>query len=708
MLTEEEREFPRRYARTGRFTNGSPRAITVAPDGSRVVFLRSSGPEDDANALWVLDVDGFRERSIADPRELGADADDLPAVERARRERVRESAGGIVAYACDDAVSVATFAAGATLFLADLGSGETRRLSAEPPVFDPRPDPTGSRVAYVAGGALHLVDVAGGVDRILAADPDPDVSWGSAEFAAAEEMGRIRGFWFSPDGERIAACRVDERRVPVWFIADPTDPSAAPAIVRYPVAGSTNADVSLALFDVADGARLPVQWDREEFPYLARVSWTPSAPLTLLVQSRDQRVTQVLEVDAATGRTALVREDRDHAWVDLVPGSPARLTDGRLVSTVDADDTRRLAIDGSPVTPPGLQVRSIVRASDTIVITASTDPYETHLYRVTPGDAGPPEPLTTASGVHWGSTGGDTLVALSRTLEDDRTRAEVWRDGARIGVIGSSAEPPPLDTRPSFSLLGTRELRSALLIPRDVQPDRSGPLPVLLDPYGGPHHARVVHARQDFHGSQWFADRGFAVLVTDGRGTPGRGPAWERGVRADLAGPVLEDQVDALAAAAVRYPGLLDLDRVAIRGWSFGGFLAALAVLERPDIVHAAVAGAPVTDWALYDTHYTERYLGSPKDDPEAYGRSSLVRLAGRLERPLLLLHGLADDNVVVAHTLRLSTALFEHGKHHEMVLLPNATHMTRSEVVVERRFDLELDFLRRSLGLVEGVRSSS
>ena len=267
-------------------------------------------------------------------------------------------------------------------------------------------------------------------------------------------------------------------------------------------------------------------------------------------------------------------------------------------------------------------------------------------------------------------------------------------------ALTSFAEGPDLETRPSFFVSGSRELRSALLVPRDAQPERTGPLPVLLDPYGGPHHARVLHSRVDFHVSQWFADRGFAVLVTDGRGTPGRGCSWERAIHGDLATPVLEDQIDALLAAADRHPGVLDLERVAIRGWSFGGFLAALAVLERPDVVHAAVAGAPVTDWAMYDTHYTERHLGTPKDSPKAYERSSLLARADRLERPLLLIHGLADDNVVVAHTLRLATRLFEAGRHHELTLLPNATHMTRSEVAVERRFDLELDFLRRALRL--------
>jgi dipeptidyl-peptidase-4 len=222
---------------------------------------------------------------------------------------------------------------------------------------------------------------------------------------------------------------------------------------------------------------------------------------------------------------------------------------------------------------------------------------------------------------------------------------------------------------------------------------------VLLDPYGGPHHQRVLGSAGAFVVSQWFADQGFAVLVADGRGTPGRGPAWERAVAGDLAGPVLEDQVDALLSAAEERDDL-DLGRVAIRGWSFGGFLAALAVLRRPDIFHAAVAGAPVTDWRLYDTHYTERYLGLPHGEGSRYETLSLLADAHRLVRPLLLIHGLADDNVAVAHTLRLSSALLAAGRPHSVIPLSAVTHMTSDQVVAENLLLLELDFLRRALGL--------
>jgi len=221
---------------------------------------------------------------------------------------------------------------------------------------------------------------------------------------------------------------------------------------------------------------------------------------------------------------------------------------------------------------------------------------------------------------------------------------------------------------------------------------------VLMSPYGGPHGRMVVAANNAFLSPQWFADQGFAVVVADGRGTPGRGPAWDRMVALDLAGPPLEDQVDALHAVAERYPGELDLDRVAIRGWSFGGYLAALAVLRRPDVFHAAVAGAPVTDWTLYDTHYTERYLGDPNQRPDVYRSCSLLEDAAGLERPLMIIHGLADDNVVFAHTLSLSSALLAGGRPHTVLPLSGITHLAADEVVAENLLLLQVEFLEAAL----------
>jgi dipeptidyl-peptidase-4 len=640
----------------------------------------------------VFDVERAEERLVADPASLDAVDEELSPAERARRERVRERAGGIVSFGTDQACTVAAFALAGRMFVADLVDGGAREVRVPGPVFEPRPDPTGRRVVFVSGGSLRVVELESGEDRTLAGEGEgPEVSWGVPEFIAAEEMGRFRGSWWSPDGERLAAARVDDRPLEVWHIAEPADPSAEPRSVRYPRAGTANSVVTLHVLSM-DGSRVDVAWDIEAFPYLARVSWGELG-LLLLVQSRDQRQTQVLLADPATGATTVLREDADPCWVELIDAEPAFLADGRLVTVVDAADTRRIALDGQPATPPGLQVRSIPHVADHVLFTASEDPMETHVWRL--GADGELERLTESAGVHAAAAGGDVTVIVSATLEGQA--AEVRRGGERVGTIASLAETPVLEAKPTFFLAGGRELRCALFTPGGAEPDR--PLPVLLDPYGGPHVQQVTRARGSFLVSQWFADHGFAVLVADGRGTPGRGTAWERAVYRDLARPVLEDQLDALQAAAERF-GFLDLSRVAIRGWSFGGYLAAIAVLRRPDVFHAAVAGAPATDWSLYDTHYTERYLGRPHDEAVAYRHSSLIDDAPNLARPLLLIHGLADDNVVSAHTLRLSNALLEAGRPHSVLPLSGVTHMTPQEVVEENLLLLQLDFLRRALGL--------
>lgn len=664
----------------------------MAADGSRVGFLRSPAGDDPVTSLWVLDVDSGTERLVADPRAFAGAAEEPSVEERARRERAREHAEGIVAYAPDPDLRLAAFSLSGELFVVDLVDGRVRTLPAVSPVFDPRPAPTGERIAYVSGGDLRVVSLEG-EDRSLAEDQDPDVTWGLAEFVAAEEMGRFRGYWWSPDGRSLAVARVDNRPVGTWHITDPSDPAREPQNVRYPAAGTANAEVSLFVLSL-DGVRTEVEWDRQAFPYLVQVTWGKEDLLNVLVQARDQRRWMLLQADPDTGRTRPLLEQSDPVWLEIVPGIPAWTNDGRLVFTRDEEGTRRLTIDEIAVTPVGLHVRRVVQAGDGVVFTASEDdPTQVHLWW-TSGQAGP-ERLTEAPGVHDGVGGREALVVISAGLETPGQATEVRRAGKAVATIGSFAEAPGLEPRVRLARLGRRELASAVLLPSDHIPGR--PLPVLLDPYGGPHSQRVLRAQDAFLQSQWFADQGFAVLVADGRGTPGRGTAWERAVHGDLATPTLEDQVDALQAAAEAYPDL-DLDRVAIRGWSFGGYLAALAVLRRPDVFHAAIAGAPVTDWRLYDTHYTERYLGLPDEEGEAYRRSSLLDDAADLSRPLLLIHGLADDNVVVAHTLRLSRALLEAGRPHTVLPLSGVTHMTPQEVVAENLMLLQVAFLKNAL----------
>jgi dipeptidyl-peptidase-4 len=631
-----------------------------------------------------------------------------------------------VAFATDAELTMATFVLAGQVYTVDLTAataaarhpdaphapaGLPRVLPSRPPAFDARPDPAGHRVAYVSDGALRVITLRTDEDaEIIGPNGTAALTFGLAEFVAGEEMGRTRGYWWAPDGSALLVARVDETPVTRWHIADPANPGRPPTQTRYPAAGTPNAAVSLLRASL-DGSRAPVDWDRAQFPYLVTVTWDKAGPL-LVVQSRDQRQMRLLSADPATGAVTTIREDTDEHWLDIVPGVPARTSDGKIVWTTDAEGARRLLVatpaelgdhSAKPVTPAGLQVREVLAADgDTVLFSASEDPTEIGLWLHGPDGL---SRLTPEAGVHTGGRAGGTTVIVSRSLAEPGTTVRVLTDdqpSEQAVTISSWAELPLLpEPHPQLFAAGTQAIRTAVLLPSGHEPG-SAALPVLVDPYGGPGAQRVLAAQRFFLAPQWFAEQGFAVVVADGRGTPGRGPEWDRSIAADWASVVLEDQVTALHAAAERCADL-DMSRVAIRGWSFGGYLAALAVLRRPDVFHAAIAGAPVTEWRLYDTHYTERYLGDPGQNAAVYDRASLLGDAAALTRPLLLIHGLADDNVVAAHTLRLSAALLAAGRPHSVLPLSGVTHMTPQEEVAENLLLLQVGFLREALAREDG-----
>ncbi|MFI8913360.1 alpha/beta fold hydrolase [Streptomyces sp. NPDC053513] len=704
--------FPRQHARTQRFTLGVPRGFSVSPDGERVVFVRSGSGTDRSHRLWVLDLprDGAPgERVAADPVTLLAGAEEeLSPQERARRERSREGSAGIVAYAVDAAVELAAFALSGRLFTAELRAGTARELPVPGPVIDPRPSPDGRFVAYVAEGALRVVGADGAGDRALAVPEGEHASYGLAEFIASEEMGRERGHWWSPASDRLLVARADDRAVRRWWIADPAHPEREPQRVGYPAAGTANAEVRLFLIGL-DGSRTEVVWDRERYPYLARVHWSAAGAPLLLVQTRDQREQLFLTVGPESGRTATVRTETDPAWLELHHGVPAWGPGGGLVRVTDEGGARALAVGEETWTDAGLHVRAVLDVgADDVLVSASAgeaaaepETGEIHVYRVTGRGAECLTRLSEGTGVHGAVRSGAVTVLVSARPEEPGSTARVLRDGEQVAVVASYAQRPVISARVRLTEAGARRIPCAVLLPSGYA-EGDGPLPVLMDPYGGPHGQRVLAAHNPHLTSQWFADQGFAVVVADGRGVPGRSPAWEKSIVRDF-GATLDDQVEALRALAGSLP--LDLDRVAIRGWSYGGYLAARAVLQRPDVFHAAVVGAPVTDWRLYDTHYTERYLGTPQDDPEVYAAQSLLTDDGLTApeepaRPMMVVHGLADDNVVVGHALRLSSALLAAGRPHEVLPLSGVTHMTPQEQVAENLLLLQVDFLKRSLGI--------
>ena len=783
-------------------------------DGSRALFLRSDGPEDTVTSLWmsVIDENGnASEILLADPRTLLADADaeDVPAEERARRERAREGGSGIVGYSTDASGNRVTFTINGQLFLADIAAGVTRAIAIEEdelkPVLNPRISPDGQHVMYTTGTYLVNVDLADTAFDTASGDDDCEIGdaisvvasipqdgeWkiGLAEFAAGEEMDRYDGFWWSPDSKYVLFETYDESPEPIWHLSDPANPANPARSNRYPQALTANANVRLTLLELGfdsdnccyGAIANEVQWDHETYEYLAAVSWTSGHEPIILVQDRLQQHDQVLAIhvgepiatmrDAENGftddegdqvetfsiaipeyaegerpgSTRVLEEHSNAYWLDLIHGTPAFTPNGRLICAMnDMDtDTNRLAANGMPFTPAGLQVREVLDVTDDDVLCVVQRTPEIlpesdlpFLWQSNAADHdarsfdvvsirydGTWEPLTYAPGQWTMSRAGNGCVVTGRDMDDATvqmqhcmniaTTDENGTDVASMVVapIENHAETPGFTPNVHFTRLGERGLYTAIVLPSaSSEYAHADTLPVLMKPYGGPGFQQVVESQSFYWDAQWWADQGYIVVTADGRGTTGRGPKWDRAIYETMKSVTLEDQVDAVRALPKALATLAaqenkessettipqpDLNRVAMIGWSYGGFLSALAVLEAPETFAAACAGAPPTDWTLYDTHYTERYLGL---DPAVYERNSIIADAPQLDRPLMLIHGFADDNVTIAHSLRLSQALMAAGRKHTFLPLTGITHMTNDETVAENLLILQRDFLAEAL----------
>jgi dipeptidyl-peptidase-4 len=319
----------------------------MSPDGSRVIFIRSHSGSDAVNTLWSLDTATGIEHELLDPRALNADLSELTAAELRQRERAREGASGVTSYACNRDITLAVTVLGGSVVLIDLISGVATMPPIESGVFDVRLSPDGNTISYLRGTSLCVALLTGG-ERVIASDSNEAVSWGNAEFIAAEEMDRFRGYWWSPDSQSIAACRVDVSSINVWHIADPAHPELPATEHRYPAAGTPNASVSLHIISVATSTAIPVELSGN-WEYLNTVSWN-SAGLIAQTQTRDQKQIDIHSIDDSTGNATIVFTDTDEAWVELVPGVPALQLDGTLVTCADRNGSRRLLVDGVAVT----------------------------------------------------------------------------------------------------------------------------------------------------------------------------------------------------------------------------------------------------------------------------------------------------------------------------------------------------------------------
>ena len=687
-------KFFRDLAETRNYTLGRPVSPKLTPDGAHVVFLRAAA-RNPSLRLYEFTIANATERELLSPEHiLGTGEEQLSAEEKARRERQRQSLRGFTSFEMSrDGTRLLVVLSG-KLYVVNRSDSRFTELPGENWI-DPRFSPDGQFVAAVKDRELFVIDLAANRARQITHGASDFISHGVSEFVAQEEMKRDEGYWWSPDSTTLLYQRTDESKVETRYIANALHPEEKPAAFAYPKAGSPNANVSLAFISRDGGNSRWVRWDANRYPYLARVNWSAAGQhLTILVQNREQTEQVLLRVDPATGETTELLKETDAAWLNLdyEHDMPVWLKDGaRFIWTTERRGSWQVELRNAAgqlvreLTPVSFSYRGFVGVDETsgnIFVRGSHDPREVHLWRF-PLTGEPGTPLTREPGHHSAVLGAGKLVHTFELFSGRSGAQVIDTSGTTLAVMRSVAETPP--RRPTTQLVRTTTLPpfdAAITRPHDF--DREKKYPVILYVYAGPTSKRVNALMRDYLLDQWMANQGYIVIRIDGRGTPWRGRDWERIIKFNFIDTALNDQIAGLQALAAEFPEL-DLSRVGVTGWSWGGYFSAMAVIRRPDIFRAGVAGAPVITWENYDTHYTERYLGLPQDHPEAYRVSNVTTYVDELRRPLMLIHGMTDDNVYFQHTLQLAEALFMAGKPYE--LLPMlGTHMISDPLVRLRR----------------------
>jgi len=689
------------------FQLGKPGWIWVAPDGASVLFTRS-GARSFGSDLYAFDVaSGKVERLLTAGELLTGGNETLSIEERARRERMRQVTRGISGLSASADGSRLLIPLSGRLFVYDRSRRKARELAIRGTANAPQMSPDGKLVALIRDGDLYTVDVARGQEKRLTRRTSDAIEFGLAEFVAQEEMGRMKGTWWSPDSKYLAFQKTDTRPVELLHVADATHPEVAPIPFRYPRAGSDNAVVDLGIAPARGGRTVWVKWDHKRYPYLTTVTWKPKAPLTIAVMNRRQTELVLYQVDPKTGATRQLLSEEDAAWINLDQEMPAWLADGSgFLWTSERGGAWQLELRDKK----GALVRTLTgldfgyqgfagfdRERKAAWVTGSADPLQSQVHRV-PLDGSAIERVTRHEGEYKLVASEKSPVHVLIAHQAGETSWTVRRgDGAVAGQLPSVAEKPPFKPVRELTTVTVegRVFHAALIRPQHMDKERR--YSVLLNVYGGPHASMVDLDPNAYLLDQWYADAGFVVVRIDGRGTPKRGREWERAIKNDLVTVAMADQVAVLKALGASHPEM-DLDQVGVFGWSFGGYMAAMAVLLEPDVFRAAVAGAPVTDWRDYDTFYTERYMGLPGENAAGYERTSALTHAESLRRPLLMVHGTTDDNVYFTHTLKLSQALFRAGRDFEMLPLAGFTHMVPDPAVKARLVHRIVRFFRQHL----------
>ena len=703
--------------------------LKLSPDGKRVTFLRGKSEDQTVFDLWEYHVPSKQTRLLVDSASLtGGGAEQLSDAEKARRERMRiAGTSGIVEYqwSADGKQLLFPIAGSLYVYRVDAKKDPVKTLTQAADGFatDPKFSPKGRYVSFVRDATLYAIEIDSGTETRVSPAGSGTVSYGMAEFVAQEEMGRYSGYWWAPDDSAIAYARVDEAPVAVEkrfeIYADRTEVIEQ----RYPAAGKANAEVRLFVRPLASEEAVEIDLGDNRDIYLARVNWLPdSQSLLLQRQSRDQRTLDLMRAEAATGASAVIHTEVSKTWVNLHDNLKV-LDDGKsFVWSSELSGYQHLelrAIDGSLIRPlsSGPWVVEDLLAVDQkqrrVYFSGNADdPREKHVYfnsldTTTPGS---PTRVTLYNGWHEAVFSSDGKVFVD-TYSNENTPPQVRlheAGGKELAVLEANkvedGHPyhPYLKSHlaPEFGSLKAEDGQT--LYYRMIKPtgfDENQRYPVLIRVYGGPHVQYVQRSWDSRWGlfDQVMAQRGYIVFTLDNRGSARRGVKFESPIFRRMGGPEVADQMVGVRWLAEQ--PFVDAAHIGYFGWSYGGYMTLMMLAKHSGPIAAGVAVAPVTDWRLYDTHYTERYMDDPRRFKAAYDASSLFPHLAGLKSPLYLIHGMADDNVLFTHSTQLMAELQQRGTQFDLMTYPGGKHgINQSAAVRKHVFNSIADWLDRQL----------
>ncbi|MFS1523984.1 DPP IV N-terminal domain-containing protein [Microbulbifer sp. 2304DJ12-6] len=694
-----------------------PRALEYSPDGRRVTFLK--GREEDYNRhdLWEYNIADRQSRILVNSDSLHSGAETLSDEEKARRERQRLYGSGIMRYSWSEDGKSLLFPLAGDIYYYELRTGSARRLT-ETKAFetDVHVSPLGRQVSFIREQDIFVVDLASGVERPLTTDGEGPIKNGMAEFVAQEEMGRMTGYWWSPDDRYIAFLQVDESPVDEITRSEIYADRIDMIRQRYPAAGRANVKIRLGVIEVKSGKTRWINLGEAQDIYIPRVEWAREDLLSFQWQSRDQQKLELRLFDLKSGTTRRLLTESSDTWVNLSDDLYFLEDSDQFIWSSERDGYRHLylyTLAGKLLKQltSGDWVVDALEAVDEktgmVYFTGRKDTVlERHLYAVPLQGKGGIQRLSKRPGMHSIKFAEDasgyidtfSSVDIPPQVSLHRTGGEriTWLEENAV-VKGHPLHPYRNDwITPEFGSIQApqgHQLHYRLYKPADF--DAGKRYPVVIYVYGGPH-AQVVSNSWDREFNQYMAQQGYIVFSLDNRGSANRGTAFENPIFRNMGGPEVEDQMTGVRF--LRSLPFVDRSNIGIYGHSYGGYMALMSLFKAGNILKAGVSGAPVTDWSLYDTHYTERYMGNPVSDGDAYRASSVFPYVEGLQGDLLIYHGMADDNVLFTNTTRLIKQLQDNGQQFELMTYPGKKHSLRGKKTRIHQYTMIKDFFDRHL----------